>query len=180
MSTLLLNSLSWSNLWNTSVGVAFLRACLGRTSDSTPSSFMGLSRRPLATQAAPEQGPLQRVPRRHFPQYPTSTISHLIVLVGSFFFLNFLLEQERKNIKEREPLGLDVLPSFTSAGALTLVRVSSAWIYSKLGMLFYLLFYSNYAYKICIACAIVFSTLRPVPGLLRGRKYSRKCIVRYG
>lgn len=97
----------------------------------------------------------------------------------AFFFLNFLLEQERKNIKEREPLGLDVPPSSTSAGALTLVRVSSAWIYSKLGMLFYVLFYSNYVYKICIACAIVFSTLRPVPGLLRGRKYSRKCI-RYG
>lgn len=177
MSTLLPNSLSWSNLWNTSVGVAFLRACLGRTSsDSTPSSFMGLSRRPLATQVAPEQGSLQRVPRRHLPQYPTSTISHLIVLVGSFFFSRFSTSAGAQEHQGTRALGIGCAPSSTSAGALTLVRVSSAWTYSKLGMLFYLIFYSNYVYKICIACAIVFSTLRPVPGLLRGKKYSRKCI----
>lgn len=93
VSTLLLNSLSWSNLWNTSVGVAFMRACL-----VAPWQPKLLQSKDLCSEL---QGGISH--NTLLAQFLTLSSS-----LEAFFFLDFQLAQERKNIKEREPLGLDV------------------------------------------------------------------------
>lgn len=165
VSTLLPNSLSWSNLWNTSaprqtLHLPRLWACL-----VAPWQPKLLQSKDLCSEF---QGGISH----------NTLLAQFLTLSSSLeaFFSRFSTSAGAQEHQGTRALGIGCAPSSTSAGALTLVRVSSAWTYSKLGRLFYLIFYSNYVYKICIACAIVFSTLRPVPGLLRGKKYSRKCI----